>query len=99
MFYALANPVERALDYRISPDWEGRSGLGSGAGGNKRFPKNPAPLALWLHRGLATAVEQGALEDALSQLDRRSMDDGERSWEQFEKVVRAAIKTAEAGAS
>lgn len=59
MFIALADPVEKALNYRIQRDWEGARGPGSGAGGNKRFPVSPSPLALWLHRGLAAAVEQG----------------------------------------
>ena len=64
MFHALANPVERALRHRIEQEWEGARGPGSGAGGNKRFPVRPAPLSLWLHRGLAAAVEQGHPEAA-----------------------------------
>ncbi len=59
MFYALKDPVGQALSYRIHREWEGDRGPGSGAGGTKRFPPSPAPLALWLHRGLAAAVEQG----------------------------------------
>ena len=59
MFYALADPVEKALNYRIEQDWEGARHSGSGIGGNRRFPRRPQPLALWLHRGLAAAVEQG----------------------------------------
>jgi DNA-binding FadR family transcriptional regulator len=59
MLYALADPVAAALNYRIEQDWEGAHGPGAGTGGNKPFPVSPSPLALWLHRGLATAVEQG----------------------------------------
>lgn len=59
MFCALKDPVIQALSYRIHREWEGARGRGSGAGGTKRFPAQPAPLALWLHRGLAAAVEQG----------------------------------------
>ena len=59
MFYALADPVEKALNYRIQKEWEGTRGQGTGAGGNKRFPVSPSPLSPWLHRGLAAAVEQG----------------------------------------
>ena len=58
MLYALADPVAKALNYRID-QWVGARGLGSGTGGNKPFPISPSPLALWLHRGLAAAVEQG----------------------------------------
>jgi DNA-binding FadR family transcriptional regulator len=57
MFSALADPVEQALNYRIQRELEGSRGRGSG--GNKLFPRKPEPLALWLHRGLAAAVEQG----------------------------------------
>ena len=59
LFYALKDPVGQALNYRIDREWEGDRGPGSGAGGTKRFPPSPAPLAPWLHRGLAAAVEQG----------------------------------------
>ncbi len=59
MFDALADLVEKALNFRIQRDYEGTLGPGSGTGGNQRFPTRPAPLALWLHRGLAAAVEQG----------------------------------------
>ena len=60
MLYALADPVvANALNYRIEQDLEGAHRGGSGTGGNKPFPRRPAPLALWLHRGLASAVEQG----------------------------------------
>jgi len=59
MFYALKDPVRQALSYRIHREWEGARGHGPGAGGTTRFPPRPAPLALWLHRGLAAAVGQG----------------------------------------
>jgi DNA-binding FadR family transcriptional regulator len=63
MLYALALPVQKALDYRIEQDrvdaLRPGAGPGSGIGGNQPFPLNPSGLALWLHRGLAAAVEQG----------------------------------------
>ena len=59
MLCALADPAAAALNYRIEQDWEGARGPGAGIGGNKPFPVSPSPLALWLHRGLAAAVEQG----------------------------------------
>ena len=59
MFCALKDPVRQALSYRIHREWEGARGHGPGAGGTTRFPPRPAPLALWLHRGLAAAVGQG----------------------------------------
>jgi carbohydrate kinase (thermoresistant glucokinase family) len=64
MFYALKDLVRQALSYRIHRGWEGARGLGPGAGGTTRFPPRPAPLALWLHRGLAAAVGQGNPEAA-----------------------------------
>ena len=64
MFYALKDPVRQALSYRIHQKWEGARGPGSGVGGTKRFPPRPVPLALWLHRGLAAAVEQRQPEAA-----------------------------------
>jgi len=66
MLYALADPVARALNYRIEQDWEGERDQGTGTGGNKLFPVIPSPLALWLHRGLAVAVEQGQASAAES---------------------------------
>ena len=59
MLYALAGPVAKALNYRIERDREDPRRLSSGTGGNKPFPRRPTLLALWLHRGLAAAVEQG----------------------------------------
>lgn len=63
MFYAMADPVREALEYRIKQDWAGVPGAGAGprprAGEVTPFPREPMPLALWLHRGLAAAIEQG----------------------------------------
>ena len=60
MLYALADPVvANALNYRIEQDLEGAHRGSSGTGEIKPFPRRPSPLALWLHRGLAAAVEQG----------------------------------------
>jgi carbohydrate kinase (thermoresistant glucokinase family) len=59
MFYALKDPVRQVLSYRILREWEGDRGPGSIVGGTRRFPPRPVPLSLWLHRGLAAAVEQG----------------------------------------
>jgi carbohydrate kinase (thermoresistant glucokinase family) len=64
MFDALKDPVRQALSYRIHREWAGSRGPGAGAGGTTRFPPRPAPLALWLHRGLAAAVGQGYKEPA-----------------------------------
>lgn len=63
MFYAMADPVNEALEYRIKQDWAGAPGPGAepgpGIGEVKPFPREPSKLALWLHRGLAAAIEQG----------------------------------------
>lgn len=59
MFDALAGTVEKALNFRIQSDYEGTLGPGPGTGENQRFPPRPTPLALWLHRGLAAAVDDG----------------------------------------
>jgi DNA-binding FadR family transcriptional regulator len=59
MFHALADPAMEALNYRIQENWEGARGPRGGIGGDKPFPVTPSPLSLWMHRGLAAAVEQG----------------------------------------
>jgi len=59
MFYALADPVALALGFRIGREWEGAHGLRAGTVEVKGFPVEPEKLALWLHRCLAAAVEQG----------------------------------------
>jgi DNA-binding FadR family transcriptional regulator len=67
MLHALADPVEEALRYRIEDDWEGdvdENNSMSGTGGNQRFPRRPYEPALWLHHGLAYAVERGLPEAA-----------------------------------
>jgi DNA-binding FadR family transcriptional regulator len=81
MFYSLADPVKRALRYRIEQDWEPAPrprGASSGIGGNRPFPRRPEPVALWLHHGLAYAVEQGHPEAA----------------EIFSRAILAEIRTA-----
>ncbi|MEU7901701.1 FCD domain-containing protein [Actinoplanes sp. NPDC049118] len=71
MFSALVDQVTRALDFRIEKEWAGAPRLYGDAsaagersfdpvpGSRERFPRRPEPLALWLHFGLAYAVEQG----------------------------------------
>lgn len=62
MFQALAEPVTRALEHRIRQDWAGAAARHSAAGFDAslptQFPRRPAPIALWLHCGLAHAVNQ-----------------------------------------
>jgi DNA-binding FadR family transcriptional regulator len=73
MFRSLTVCVEAALDYRIESDWEGakreekwaerlaggKPQASSQAGGIKKFPFRPEPLAMWLHYGVAYAIDQG----------------------------------------
>ncbi len=59
MFHALADPVALALEFRIEREWEGTRGPEAGTVEIKGFPVEPEKLALWLHRCLAAAVEQG----------------------------------------
>jgi len=59
MFHALAGPVALALEFRIKREWEGGHGPRAGTVEIKGFPVEPEQLALWLHRCLAAAVEQG----------------------------------------
>lgn len=56
-FRGLIGHVTLALNYRIKHDRIEHVGV-AGTGGNKPFPAMPTSLALWLHRGLATAVQQ-----------------------------------------
>ena len=60
MLLGLAHPVIKALAYRIERDFEGDAPgrLEAGSGQLSRFPKRPEPLALWLHRAVAYAVDQ-----------------------------------------
>ncbi|MBV8995237.1 MAG: FadR family transcriptional regulator [Pseudonocardiales bacterium] len=81
MFYALADPVKLALNYRIKQDWElvtRPRNATAGMGGNRPFPRRPELVALWLHHGLAYAVEQGHPEAA----------------EIFSRAILAEIRTA-----
>lgn len=67
LFLRLAHPVEMALNHRIERDWAGgrpesavmpaRNAVGPGS--VKRYPARPQPIAMWLHLGLAHAVDQG----------------------------------------
>ena len=41
MLYALADPVAKALNYRIDQEWEGARGPGTGTGGNQALPDQP----------------------------------------------------------
>ena len=72
LFGALAGPVEEALNYRITKQWEGAqrerdwtqrlTGDEPPAGaapGMKKFPFRPEPLAMWLHYGVVYAIDQG----------------------------------------
>lgn len=63
MFVGLTDPVLTALRFRIDQDWEGAAGhrgvASPATGTTTRFPRLPAPIALWFHHGLAYAVDQG----------------------------------------
>jgi DNA-binding FadR family transcriptional regulator len=63
MFLGLADQITLALRYRIERDWDhtpGAHGTSSPISGtNTRFPARPALITLWLHRGLACAIDQG----------------------------------------
>lgn len=71
MFRRLAVPVEAALDHRIKSEWEGairqeewrlagdRPPVDSEPGRMKKFPSRPEELAMWLHYGVAYAIDQG----------------------------------------
>jgi DNA-binding FadR family transcriptional regulator len=64
IFAALAGRTAKALEHRIKEDWAGAASrpnaLGvSSAAAIKKFPLSPAEIALWLHCGLAHAVNQG----------------------------------------
>ncbi|HXL17384.1 MAG TPA: FCD domain-containing protein [Streptosporangiaceae bacterium] len=71
LFRSLAVPVEAALDFRITSEWEGairqeewrlaggRPPVSSQPGRMKKFPYRPEPLAMWLHYGIVHAIDQG----------------------------------------
>ncbi|HEX4831974.1 MAG TPA: gluconokinase, GntK/IdnK-type [Trebonia sp.] len=65
MFSAQRDPVREALSYRIRREWEGIYGPDSAPGGVRRFPIRPAPLSLWLHQALATAIAQAQAGPAM----------------------------------
>lgn len=67
LFVRLSHPVVMALNHRIDRDWAGahqeavvtpaRAVVGADA--VQRYPTRPEPIAMWLHMGLAYAVDQG----------------------------------------
>lgn len=71
LFRSLSVPVEAALDFRITSEWEGairqeewrlaggRPPVSSQPGRMKKFPCRPEPLAMWLHHGIVYAIDQG----------------------------------------
>ncbi|MFG2278974.1 gluconokinase, GntK/IdnK-type [Streptomyces asoensis] len=68
LFLRLSHPVVMALNHRIDRDWAGgrqdartvASARGLvGADTVQRYPLRPEPIAMWLHMGLAYAVDQG----------------------------------------
>jgi DNA-binding FadR family transcriptional regulator len=71
MFLRLDVPVRAALDHRIKSEWEGairqaewrlaggKPPVDVPAGAMKKFPARPEKLAMWLHYGVAYAIDQG----------------------------------------
>ncbi|MFK4148431.1 gluconokinase, GntK/IdnK-type [Streptomyces sp. NPDC004065] len=67
LFLHLADPAVMALNHRIDRDWAGRHREATvrpvravvGAGAVQSYPTRPEPIAMWLHMGLAHAVDQG----------------------------------------
>ncbi|MFR0355103.1 gluconokinase, GntK/IdnK-type [Streptomyces sediminimaris] len=67
LFLRLSHPVVMALNHRIDRNWIGghqQAAVGParavvGAGTVQRYPIRPEPVAMWLHMGLAYAVDQG----------------------------------------
>lgn len=53
MYISLTGPVEKVLNHRIDQQF---ATLGTTA---RSFPKNPEPVALWLHVFLAQAIDRG----------------------------------------
>ncbi|MEU9479476.1 gluconokinase, GntK/IdnK-type [Streptomyces sp. NPDC048191] len=67
LFLRLSHPVVMALNHRIDRDWAGAhqesvvtpARAVVGADDVQRYPTRPEPIAMWLHMGLAYAVDQG----------------------------------------
>ncbi|KAB1147789.1 GntR family transcriptional regulator [Streptomyces luteolifulvus] len=67
LFLRLSHPVVMALNHRIDRDWAGghQEEMVSparavvGADTVQSYPTRPQPIAMWLHMGLAYAVDQG----------------------------------------
>ncbi|MEV6839736.1 gluconokinase, GntK/IdnK-type [Streptomyces sp. NPDC051133] len=67
LFVRLSHHVVMALNHRIDRDWAGahREAVVTpvravvGADTVQRYPTRPEPIAMWLHMGLAYAVDQG----------------------------------------
>jgi carbohydrate kinase (thermoresistant glucokinase family) len=67
LFVRLSYPVVMALNHRIDRDWAGAHDEAMvtptraviGADTVQRYPTRPEPIAMWLHMGLAYAIDQG----------------------------------------
>ncbi|MFD9393700.1 gluconokinase, GntK/IdnK-type [Streptomyces sp. NPDC060000] len=68
LFLRLSHPVVMALNHRIERDWTGGDEDADlvmparavvGADTVQSYPTRPEPIAMWLHMGLAYAVDQG----------------------------------------
>jgi carbohydrate kinase (thermoresistant glucokinase family) len=67
LFLRLSHPVVMALNHRIDRDWAGGHQEATvtsarapvGADTVQSYPTRPEPIAMWLHMGLAYAVDQG----------------------------------------
>lgn len=67
LFLRLSHPVVMALNHRIDRDWAGghqdvtvtSARAAVGADTVQSYPTRPQPIAMWLHMGLAYAVDQG----------------------------------------
>ncbi|MFE9773502.1 gluconokinase, GntK/IdnK-type [Streptomyces sp. NPDC005931] len=67
LFWRLSHPVVMALNHRIDRDWAGSHQetviTPARAAGSTdavlSYPTRPQPIAMWLHMGLAYAVDQG----------------------------------------
>jgi DNA-binding FadR family transcriptional regulator len=96
MFLALAEPVTRALEFRIAQDWAGapdqHGAGGSGARDISRFPRRPQFAALWFHHGVAYAIDQGnaAAAEVFSSAILAEIHDGEVR----DPVLRYALRHA-----